>query len=398
MLRICPICNCSERRHLFSQRFSEIEGITFLKEYEVVQCERCGFLFADQVPNQTQFDEYYAHSSKYEGNYSGHLPSESLLRQFSASLRFLESTLDGCGLHFKTLHVVDIGCATGNFLRFMKEQGYTHLTGVDPSAACVEVLKVNGIQARQASLFQLDFEEHYDVVMLLSVLEHIRDLPRAVEAVRSLLAPNGVFFLEVPDAAHFYLEDGLAYQQFSSEHINYFTLESLRSLLASYGFDLLGHRVYQDLNTGCNTGLEAVFQLRVRTPPRVPISFDETAQESMRQYLSQCAACENRLNQALQPLVDSQEPIFVWGCGTHTLRQLAVGNLGKCNIRLIIDSNPHLAGHTCRGIRIVPPTTLTNQDRERIWVSAFSPLTIRSIQHYAKETLGLVNEFIRLPS
>lgn len=394
MFRICPICNQTERSHLFTQRFAEIQGVTFLKGYDVIQCKHCGFLFADQIPEQAQFDKYYEQSSKYEGNYSGHVPSEVLKNQFHQSLRFLEATLQGCGIASKNLNIVDIGCATGNFLQYLKANGYSRLVGVDPSAKCVQILKEHGIQAVQSSLFEMDQRVKYDMVMLLSVLEHIQDLPHAVQTITQLLSPEGIFYLTVPDASHFYLENQLVYQQFSSEHINYFTLESLRNLLAPYSFDLLGYRVYQDCNTGFNTALDAIFQLRPSALQKMPLAYDHTGTASISTYISQCAKIEGELNRSLDPLVASQEPILVWGCGTHTMRQLAVGNLGKCNIKLLIDSNPHFHHHSYGDIPIVAPTELSEHKNERILVSAISPLTAKSIQKYAKETLQLTNSFI----
>ena len=394
MFRPCPICGHEERTSLFTQKFAQIQGITFLKGYEVVQCGNCGFLFADNIPEQADFDAYYENSSKYEGDYISRLPSEATIQQFRSSLKFLESTLDGCGLFSKDMRCVDIGSAAGDFLRFMRGDGYTNLTGVDPSATCVTQMKASGLNARQASLFRMEPGELYDLAMLRSVLEHIRDLGRAVNAVRNLLVPNGILFLAVPDAAHFYQEENLAYQQFSSEHINYFTLESLCNLLSTYGFDLLAHRIYRDINTGANTGLEAIFQLREPTLVRVPRIPDWTAQDSLARYFTQSAAWEDRINQALQPLVEAQTPILVWGCGTNTLRQLAVGNLGKCNIRLFIDSNPHYAGRNYRGIPIVTPAALTDKNRDPILISAFSRHTIQAIQNCARKDFCLSNEFI----
>lgn len=394
MFRICPICNHSERTHLFTQQFAEIKGVTFLKGYDVVQCDHCGFIFADQIPGQAQFDEYYELSSKYEGDYSGHVPTETLKNHFRQSLGFLESSLQGCGINSKELRIVDIGCATGNFLRFLKENGYTKLFGIDPSAKCVQILKEYGIQAVQSSLFQIGHGETYDMVMLLSVLEHIQDLPRAIEKIKQCLTKNGIFYLAVPDASHFYLEKQLSFQQFSSEHINYFTLESLRNLLAHFSFDMLGYRVYKDLNTGYNTAFEAIFQLRSPDYAKMALSYDHTATESVSQYISSCSEFEAKLNQNLEQLVLSQEPILVWGCGTHTMRQLAVGNLGKCNIKLLIDSNPHFHNRHYGSIPIVAPTELSSNRKERILVSTISPLTAKAIRQYARETLHLNNEFV----
>ena len=155
MVRICPICGHKERTQLFQQRFASIEHVTFLTGYDVVQCENCGFLFADQIPEQEQFDEYYRSSSKYEVDYTGHIPLASMIEYYRHSLGFFESVLQGIGRDPKRSKIVDIGCATGDFLQFMKENGYSDLSGVDPSAECIKFLERRGIRGVQSSLFQV---------------------------------------------------------------------------------------------------------------------------------------------------------------------------------------------------------------------------------------------------
>ena len=391
MFRPCPICGNTERTQLFQQHFASIEGVTFLTGYDVVQCKNCGFLFADQIPGQEQFDEYYRYNSKYEGDYTGHVPSSVVIEHYRHSLGFLESVLRGAGRDSKQLKIVDIGCATGNFLNFMRENGYTALSGIDPSAECVQIMEQCGIHSVQSSLFQLDetASASYDVVMLLTVLEHIRDLSRTISVVKQVLRPNGFLYLSVPDAFHFYQEDWLAFQQFSSEHINYFTMGSLRNLLSQHSFDLLGYRVHKDISTGTNAELDAVFQLAPSLPVQTQLICDHTADWSIAKYIAQCTELEAAWNRRLEGLVRSQEPLLVWGCGTHTLRQLAVGSLGKCNIRAFIDSNPHFQGHSYSGIPILSPKELDPGGKERILISVFSPLTAQSIMRYAKDVLHI---------
>src|SRR5689334_22587479 len=57
--RPCPICNSADRMVLFSPEFERIEGAHLLDGYDVVACTHCGFTFADKIPAQSAFDEYY---------------------------------------------------------------------------------------------------------------------------------------------------------------------------------------------------------------------------------------------------------------------------------------------------------------------------------------------------
>ena len=64
--RTCPICGREDKKIVFEQNFAYIKGVTFLNKYNVVCCNICGFIFADGIPEQYEFDKYYSDSSKYE--------------------------------------------------------------------------------------------------------------------------------------------------------------------------------------------------------------------------------------------------------------------------------------------------------------------------------------------
>ena len=57
--RACPICASLDSRVLFRQSFESLSDVEFLNGYDVVVCEPCGFAFANGIPEQPVFDEYY---------------------------------------------------------------------------------------------------------------------------------------------------------------------------------------------------------------------------------------------------------------------------------------------------------------------------------------------------
>src|SRR5205085_3901333 len=79
--------------------------------------------------------------------------------------------------------------------------------------------------------------ERFDVVIMVGVLEHLRDLDGAFDDLRALLAPDGIVYIEVPDVTAFADWSNAPYQDFSTEHINFFSPISLSNLMLRHGFE-----------------------------------------------------------------------------------------------------------------------------------------------------------------
>ena len=86
----------------------------------------------------------------------------------------------------------------------------------------------------------------FDLVVLSHVLEHVADLGGAASALSRLVAPDGMVYVEVPDAAHYCDHLVAPFHDFNTEHINHFSLTLLDALLVRHGFtvDLREDTVY----------------------------------------------------------------------------------------------------------------------------------------------------------
>src|SRR5580704_13563421 len=114
--RKCAVCGNDRKRRLFEQKFSTV---CLLEGYTVVVCEQCGFAFADDIPEQADFDAYYRELSKWEYQHRGGRESavdESRLRTVAADI---VRHIPGLGAR-----VLEIGCSTGRMLGLLQEQGY----------------------------------------------------------------------------------------------------------------------------------------------------------------------------------------------------------------------------------------------------------------------------------
>ena len=241
--------------------------------------------------------------------------------------------------------------------------------GLDPSPGCVETAsRLYGVEVLQGHLGQFPTLPYtFDVVILVGVLEHIRDLADAMRHVRAIMSPGGIVYVEVPDALEFTRWPNAPFQDFSVEHINFFSPISLTNLFAGHGFE----RVFLEQNHCVQahrtimSNVSAAF--RLTSGAASTLTFDGDSRPALQAYVDDCMAQERRLRDQIDALVASQQPIVVWGVGTNATRLLSTSRLGEANITAFVDSNTKYHGKTVAGRPIVAPTALHDR-REPILI------------------------------
>src|SRR3954467_1242433 len=70
--------------------------------------------------------------------------------------------------------VLDIGCGSGQFLYFLREEGYTGATGIDLDRDQVAVARSLGLDARCLPIgdFLRENPGDYGLILMLDILEH----------------------------------------------------------------------------------------------------------------------------------------------------------------------------------------------------------------------------------
>jgi ubiquinone/menaquinone biosynthesis C-methylase UbiE len=90
--------------------------------------------------------------------------------------------------------VLEIGCGTGVMASRIHDLPGVTLVATDFSPRFVELTAARGIDARQADICYLPFDDgSFDVVYAGWMLYHVRDLERALNEVRRVLRPGGTF-------------------------------------------------------------------------------------------------------------------------------------------------------------------------------------------------------------
>lgn len=383
--RACPVCFCSKKLSFFTQKFSS-KDIFLMDGYDVVQCQKCGFTFADGIPSQADFDKYYAAMSKYEFNYQGGLVSDEYASYFTKIFSFLSPYLPD-----KNTKVLDVGCSTGGLLSVFKSNGYSRLLGIDPSLECSRAAKeLYGIEVSVSTIYDFSSTEKFDLIILSAVLEHLADFDYSMRKIWSLLNENGLLFVAVPDVERFSLYVSAPFQQFSTEHINYFSRRSIKNLLSRFSFEEIAVR--QDEHKLNDTADPEILSLSKKIPDGAPkIVKDEISEPQLRDYIAKCSAVDSVLKQVIQIKLKDKDRIIIWGVGTHTQRLLGNG-LDVSKILFFVDSNKRYAGKRIGGLEVKSPEAI--KEGAPILISSHSYQ--EEITRQIRDVLKLNNEIITL--
>lgn len=387
--RACPICGGENQHRLYQRKFTKLSG-ALIDGYDVVCCANCGFCFANDLPSQTELDNYYESQSKYEHVSRSGGFSEYDTRRLPLAVSVISEWLPDRGAR-----IVDIGCANGGLLAELRKNGFKRVMGIDPSPACASTARdLYGIDVRVAPISRIPDEVgRFDLIIVGSVMEHILDLGGTIRRIKELLNPEGHVYVEVPDMTRCSSLNDAPFQEFSVEHINYFGPISLQNLWRKFGFVTKGLRQIEIEQVPGLTVYEIKAMFRLGAASAAPASFDVQTKPELERYIELAKAKLQKIQTVIDELANSQRPVAVWGVGTHTQGLLASTRLGEVNIKAFVDSNSRYTGQELSGVPIYTPDELQKLDLPILISSQqFQQEIADTIQH----KLNLPNELITL--
>ena len=142
--------------------------------------------------------------------------------------------------------VLDIGCATGDFLEVARKNGYD-AEGVEPSAWSAAIARGRGFKIHEELLedFAGKHAGEYDIVTLWGVIEHFANPTAEIERIKSILKPGGILALWTGDVdSSLSRLLGRKWWYWQGQHIQYFTHASMKTLVNDHGFEHTDTHLY----------------------------------------------------------------------------------------------------------------------------------------------------------
>lgn len=139
----------------------------------------------------------------------------------------------------KDIKVLDIGCGTGDFLKYGIDKLHIDGVGVEPNEKANAISKRKGIHVFDS--IENITNETFDVITLWHVLEHVPNLENYFSFLSNHLKEDGVLIIAVPN---FNSYDAKHYGPFWAawdvpRHLWHFSKESLSLLLKPYHFKMV---------------------------------------------------------------------------------------------------------------------------------------------------------------
>jgi ubiquinone/menaquinone biosynthesis C-methylase UbiE len=136
--------------------------------------------------------------------------------------------------------IVDIACGTGSILRYLKERGYSDLSGLETSRYAVDRLRSEGITMYQGRLPNLPMPDSYfDVIIASQILEHVIRRQRFMREMLRVLKPEGRALIFVPNNCLGPIDE--------PEHVIKYSQVTFTKFLSEF-FEILSIDVMKDRN------------------------------------------------------------------------------------------------------------------------------------------------------
>lgn len=155
--------------------------------------------------------------------------------------------------------LLDVGCGAGETSGYLKEIGQVNWAcGIEPVTNIAEKAQQRLDQVIVADIEKMDLpfpSNHFDVIFVLDILEHLVDPWKAVEKLQKHLKPGGYMVASIPNVRNYSVMIPLLFKGeweyresdiLDSTHLRFFTKKSAMKLMTPSGLKLI-----QLGNTGC---------------------------------------------------------------------------------------------------------------------------------------------------
>jgi len=263
----CPLCG-SNQLEIYLSNVKEI--YVGLDEYfDLNKCIKCGHIFTNPRPTLSTIEYFYPNEmdyylpkdvyelSTFKQNILNNILNE--VKNYSLDVTFslppLVSKILFYYFNYKISYdkkipnyvnngkLLEIGCSWGSYLLQMQKLGWD-VYGVEMNTKASEYAKkiLNSDNIMNNKIENIDFKSTlFDVIVLNMVLEHIYDPIKLLNIIKSILKPNGIIIINIPniDSIEFKIFKDKSYFVQVPQHVHHFNYMTINKLLEKTGFNMI---------------------------------------------------------------------------------------------------------------------------------------------------------------
>jgi|LauGreSBDMM110SN_4_FD.fasta_scaffold02444_3 SAM-dependent methyltransferase len=150
---------------------------------------------------------------------------------YLARFNFVKVLLESKSSH--NMKILDFGCGSGEVLSECVRMGFLNVRGMDTSNDCIESVQAKGIHCELLTNDLPSFDQKYDLILCLDVLEHLEDDLLYLKIFQDILEDKGKILITVP--AHQFLWSP---HDVFNHHFRRYSRKSLIHLVENSGLHL----------------------------------------------------------------------------------------------------------------------------------------------------------------
>lgn len=231
----CNVCESKLYRPLYKKK-DPISNCYF----KVVMCSQCGLGYVNPRPSLEEMKNYYQKEyyvkrfDRVEGITKNNLSILFRLynyywRRFSRYYpdRVLKTEKRICNLYAKSKgKLLDIGCANGDFLKVMEEDGF-EVYGLEFSD---HFINKYGFDIFEGNLLEASYSDNsYNLITMWAVLEHVYDPMGYLKEISKILRPGGIVIFLVPNLKS--IPFGVCHNDDIPRHLYVFSPQTVKRML-----------------------------------------------------------------------------------------------------------------------------------------------------------------------
>ena len=344
----CRVCksNCFDSPLLrYTNMPSSAQGFPDLKslkndngsDLNLFQCSSCGLVQLSEKPVSYYKEVIRASSFSDE------------MKKFRGE-QFV-SWVDKYNLKGKS--ILEVGCGRGEYLSILKQTEVSLAHGIEYSKESVSSCINSELSVTKGFFGDENFvlpKQKYDGFICLNFMEHWPDPNRVLEHLKHNLSEDAVGIIEVPNF-DMILKQGL-YSEFISDHLFYFTKDTLTFMLNYNGFEVIECSVIWH---------DYILSAVVRKRKRIDLSLLKSRKLNV----------ETELNSFIDKF--EKKEVAIWGAGHQSLAVMSLAKLEN-KIRYVVDSAPFKQGKYTPATHfpIVAPIELVNNPVKAVIIIAAS--------------------------
>ena len=184
----CPVCG--------SDKYKKWERFGNTLQYTYVLCKNCTLVYLNPRPAYDEAFVYDAYEFYADNDERYNITSDYYQKHTSFEKR---EALEACRYDKYRSHLLDVGCATGKFL-YRSKTHYKKVTGVEVSARMAALVSSKlGVEVLTTRFEELQTNDLYSCIHMSHVLEHFPSPNLWLQKAATLLAPDGILVISVPN-------------------------------------------------------------------------------------------------------------------------------------------------------------------------------------------------------